>query len=291
MKLGKLATCAALTVATMGINAQGEIIGFENFDGGAINLSTTSNVFDFGDGGGTGGDVFGRVVPGVTGAPFDLADDSAADVSGTTGLPGTPYPTDSRGVIGQNSSGVFGIVDADGISLNNAVWTFDISSATQITSITMDIGAMGDWEAASTDGIRIEARVDANAYQTIFLARVDESVDNYEYRAMDGGSSYSENDPLELFIDGSLTAAATLDKSNAATGALDTYTSNLLAGLSGSTLDIQVRWEGSPSGGEAIALDNFTINGEATDVVPEPASVALLLAGGALIAGRRRKQD
>ncbi len=61
------------------------IIAFEDFDGGAVNLSSTSNVFDFGAGGGSLGDVFGRVSAafnGGTGMPFDMGDDTVADVSG-----------------------------------------------------------------------------------------------------------------------------------------------------------------------------------------------------------------
>lgn len=261
----------AIATLSLGLQTTGAtVIGFEDFDGGAVNLSGTTNVFDYGAGGGAGGDVFGRVQPFVTGMPFDLADDSAADVSGDG--TGPPFTTDSRGVIGQNSSAVFGIVDGDALPLNDAVWSFDVSSAVSLTDITIDMGAMGDWEASSMDGFRVEAQLDGGGYSTIFLARPDETIDPYTYRPMDGGTAFAENDPLVLFIDGSGTAAGTLDKSIPATGALDSYTSTLFAGLSGSTLDIRVGWDGSPSGGEAAALDNFTING----VIPEPSTFALL---------------
>ena len=59
-------------------------LGFEDFDGNAVNLNATANVSDYLSGGGTGGDVFGRVDGqlGGNGMPFDVADDTAADVSG-----------------------------------------------------------------------------------------------------------------------------------------------------------------------------------------------------------------
>lgn len=280
-----VAVAAIVAIAAQSVNA--DVIGFEDFDGGAINLNGTTNVFDYGAGGGSGGDIFGRAEPFVTGMPFDLGDDSAADVSGDG--TGSPFPTDARGLIGQNSSAIFGLVDSNGNidgagnPLNNAVWSFDISSAITIDSIDIDMGAIGDWEASSDDGFRVEAQIDGGGYQTIFLARPDESIDPFTYRAMDSGFIPMENDPLRLTIDGAIDAGL-LDKSDAATGALDTYTSTLLAGLAGSTLDIRVSWEGSPSGSEAAGLDNITING----TIPEPATIALLGMGAVALIRRRR---
>ncbi|MAT68724.1 MAG: hypothetical protein CMJ58_04300 [Planctomycetaceae bacterium] len=178
--------------------------------------------------------------------------------------------------------------DADATTINNATWTFNIASALSLTSISMDIAAMGDFEASSTDGFRVEARVDSNAYSTIFLGRTNEAI-SHTYRAMDDGTTPSHNDPLELFIDGSGTAAAVLDKSVASTGNFDTYTSVLLAGLSGTSLDIRISWEGTPSGSEAMGFDNITINAVA---VPEASSFlfgGLTVAMAAVGYARRRR--
>ena len=87
----------AAVAAILAISAQSaiaDVIGFENFDGGAINLSGTSNVFDYGAGGGTGGDAFGRVVPFVTGAPFLPTTRSAA--SAALRSPATPAASLAR---------------------------------------------------------------------------------------------------------------------------------------------------------------------------------------------------
>ncbi len=246
------------------------IIGLEDFDGGAVNLSSASNVFDFGAGGGSGGDVFGRVDGqlGGTGMPFDVADDTVADVSGAR--TGSAYPSDTLGLAGQNTTAFFALNDmdgADGPSLTDATWTFDISSASSLTSIQIDIGALGDFEASSSDGFLIEARIDSASYQTIFAAITDESASK-TYRPLDGGYIFSGDDPLQLFIDGAATPIGFLDKSDPTTGNFDTYVSTLLAGQSGSTLDIRVSWSGTPSGSEPMGIDNITINGETSPTPP-----------------------
>ncbi|MHC4218279.1 MAG: hypothetical protein ACYSU7_07450 [Planctomycetota bacterium] len=262
--------------------ASADVIAFEDFDGGAVNLSSTTNVFDFNAGGGALGDVFGRVSPwngGLgTGMPFDVADDSVIDVSG-----GGAFPGDTRGLSGQNGTAFFAMNDMDAVAVNNAVWSFDISSAISITDITMDIGAMGDFEASSLDGFLIEAQIDGGGYTAIFQGIVDEAASKV-YRLMDDGTVPSDtNDPLELFIDGAATGTF-LDKSVAATGNFDSYTSLALAGQSGSNLDIRISWAGTPSGSEPMGMDNFTING----TIPAPGALALLGLAG-VVARRRRR--
>ena len=74
-------------------------IAFEDFDGGAVNLINTDNVFDYDAGEGALGDVFGRVDGSTTGMPFDVVDDTVADISG-----GGIRPSDTLGLAGQNTS-------------------------------------------------------------------------------------------------------------------------------------------------------------------------------------------
>jgi len=282
MRIGRHLTGFAVAGFIAAAPALADVIGYEDFDGGAINLSSTTNVFDFGAGGGTGGDVFGRVSPwngGTgTGGPFDVWDDSVVDTSG-----GGVFAGDTRAIAGQRTTAFFSSADADGFTpnVNDATWTFDISSAISITDITIDIAALGDFEVVSLDGFVIRARTDANAYVEIFRGVCDEAASKV-YRPMDNGViPLDTNDPLELFIDGVATGTF-LDKCDPSTGLFDRFTSLALAGASGSTLDIQIAWEGTPSSSEPMGFDNFTING----VVPEPASLLLLSLG--LVALRRR---
>jgi hypothetical protein len=261
--------------------ATADIVGFEDFDGGAINLSSTANVFDFGAGGGAGGDVFGRVSPffsGGTGAPFDVADDSIVDWSG-----GGVFAGDTRGLGGQLTTAFFAMNDMDGVAVNDATWSFNISSAISITDITIDIAAIGDFEASTLDGFQIYAQIDGGGYVEIFRGVVDEDASK-TYRPMDSGTIPTDtNDPLELFIDGAATGIF-LDKSDPNTGLFDSYTSTAFAGQSGSTMDIRISWEGTPSGSEPMGMDNITING----TIPTPGALALLGLAG-LVARRRRR--
>ena len=133
--------------------------------------------------------------------------------------------------------------------------------------------------------------MDANAFQIIFDTETDEAAVK-TYRLNDIGTALSDDDPLELFIDGDQNtgvSAGFLDKSDANTGAFDTYTSTGLGGSSGSTLDVKVSWTGTPSGSEPMGIDNITING----VVPEPSglTVAALCLLGLLGCGWRRRRS
>lgn len=274
------------SVFAFAATAGADVIGYENFDGGAINLNSTANVFLFGAGGGTGGDVFGVVTQfngGTgTGGPFDVWDDSAIDTSG-----GGMFAGDNLGIAGQNTSGFFAMNDSDGTGIdpqiNNATWRFDISSAISITNIQMGIAAMGDFEASSSDGFLVEAQIDGGGWVTIFNGVTNEAID-HTYRANDAGNATTLNDPLELFIDNASSPAAVLDRADAGTGEFDMYTSLAMAGMTGSELEIRISWAGTPSGSEPMGFDNITINAS----VPAPGALALL--GLAGLAGRRRRR-
>jgi len=260
------------------------IIAQENFDGGAVNLVSTQNVVNYTLQ--STGDVFARVSRSDgglgTGGPFDVWDDSVVGNSG-----GAPFPTDTLGIAGQNSSAFFAMNDPDGLNAfgnnNNAVWSFDVSSAPSLTTIKIDIAAMGDFEASSSDGFLIEARLDGGQWLKIFQGITDESASK-DYRALDAGTVVTLNDPLELFID-EVATGIFLDKADSLTGKFDTFASSRFAGLSGSLLDIRLSWAGSPSGSEPMGFDNITVN-----AVPEPSAAGLLaLTGIAGMAFRRRR--
>jgi len=270
---------AALAAAGLACSANADVLGFEDFDGGAINVSGTANVFDYNSGGGTGGDVFGRVSPGFaagTGMPFDVADDTVADVSGS-GV----FAADELGLAGQNTSAFFAMNDADAVGVNDATWTFNLGAGAVVTDITMDLAGLGDFEASSSDGFTVFAQLDGGGFQEIFKATTDESAFK-TYRPLDNGFVFSDDDPLRLAIDG-VDTGIFLDKSDPNTGAFDSFTSTLFANAAGTTLDIRVSWAGTPSGSEPMGIDNITING-----IPAPGSVALLGLGG-LVAMRRRR--
>mgnify|MGYP003142610780 FL=1 len=235
-------------------------LGFEDFDGNAVNLNATANVSDYLSGGGTGGDVFGRVDGqlGGNGMPFDVADDTAADVSGA--MTGSNFPADTRGIAGQNTTAFFALNDMDGVGVNNATWNFNGFGSATLTSIAIDIAAMGDFETSSSDGFLIEASIDGGLFQEIFRAETDEAASK-TYRPLDSGTISTENDPLELFIDGSGTAIGVLDKCDPTTGNFDTYTSTLLNGQAATSVTIRLSWAGTPSGSEPMGIDNITISG------------------------------
>jgi len=245
------------------------ILGFENFDSNTINLNTTSNVGDYGMAGGTGGDVFGRVdgQTGGSGMPFDVADDTQADVSGAR--TGENFPGDTSGLVGQNSTAFFAINDADAVagSPNDASWTFSGWGAAILSSIEIDLGAIGDFETSSSDGFIIEAAIDGGEFQELFRAETNESASK-TYRALDGGFVPELNDPLELFIDGSSTSVGFLDKSDPVTGNFNTYVSTLFNGVAASSVTIKLSWNGSPSGSEPMGIDNISVKGETSDVLP-----------------------
>ncbi|EDM44108.1 extracellular nuclease [unidentified eubacterium SCB49] len=243
-------------------------IGFEDFDGNEMNLNGTLNVADYNNGGGTGGDVFGVVngQPNGVGMPFDVADDSVFNVSGAG--TGASFPADQLGIAGQNTTGFFALNDMDGINVNNAAWTFSGWGLAQIHNISIAIAAMGDFETSTSDGFIIEASIDDGVFQEIFKATTNESASK-TYRPLDGGFVFTDDDPLELFIDGNATAIGFLDKSEVATGNFDTYTSEVLNGEMASEVTIRIRWEGTPSGSEPMGIDNITINGVVSNGTPQ----------------------
>lgn len=293
-----LALTAGGLLALPAVPGAADVIGAEDFDGGAVNL-TSSSVPTL-DGG--PGDSFAvgatEAWPTTGGTPFGLADNTTGDVGDATF-----FAADTEGVYGVNSdftNKFLGISDSDEFEDDQtASWTFDISNATDLSlSIGMggisDASAFGGW---STDTLlTFTVSIDGGAAQTAFTIAPNADANTFSYRAMDNGSVTPDeggNGPLEVTGDNavtktladSLAAAADtfLDKtpaSGAGAGELDTFTTAIDG--TGSELVLTLT-ANLPF--EAVAFDNIVING-----VPEPASLALVGLGGLAMLGRRRNR-
>ncbi|MGB0743599.1 MAG: lamin tail domain-containing protein, partial [Opitutales bacterium] len=253
----KIKYISLLIASALTANAQ-TLIGFEDFDGGEINLSSTSNVYTVGTEPGitSPADAFGITDNVTIGGPFSFWDATVLDTAAVGN-----FPSDVLGLGGINTTAFWGMDDPDGgsdvVANNNATWSFDFGTPESLQSIQIDIAAMGDYEAG--DGFIIEAQLDGGGYQTIFQGITNEDID-HTYRLFDDGvTAPTLPDPLEIYIDGSGTAAGILDKADSATGDFDTYTSILFSGQSATTVDVRIRWDGTTSGGEPMGFDNISI--------------------------------
>jgi hypothetical protein len=133
------------------------------------------------------GDGFNKFQRGVSPSiPFAVLDDSAVI-----------FPPDSQGIIKDgNTDEFFGMVDTNnGDTLGRdvvATWVFDISGASDL-SLSIDMGAMGDFEAAS-DFFNWSYSIDGGPAQTAFQSSVDEAA-AHDY-VMEGGAIFNLNDPM-----------------------------------------------------------------------------------------------
>ncbi len=269
------------------------VIGLEDFDGGAFNLS--SSVVPALDGG--PGDYFGvgsrnawpQGFP-SPGVPFGIGDDSVFGYSN-----GAPFADDNEGVYGENSdldNNYFAIADSDEFGANQtATWTFNISG---FTDLSMSLG-MGGVSSDSFDGyalgagMTLTAQIDGGATQVVFDARaIDPTL--YLTRLMDDGGqsgggrllqTLGDNAVTKILADTGLAAADTfLDKTPAAgvgAGLLDNFFSDLNG--TGSSLVLTLTAD-MPF--EAMVFDDITIYG-----IPAPGTLALLGLGGLAIRRRR----
>jgi predicted extracellular nuclease len=179
------------------------------------------------------GDGFNKFQRGVSPSiPFAVVDDSLGS-----------FPPDNLGIIKTgNIDEFFGTVDTNnGDTLGRdvvATWVFDISGAS-ILSLSIDMGAMGDFEAAN-DFFNWSYSIDGGPAQTAFQSSVDEA-GTQDY-TMEGGLIVTLSDPM--LVNGVL-----LNKTQTAA----------LAG-SGNQLTL-ILTANTDGGSEAIAFQNIVISG------------------------------
>jgi len=252
--------------------ASAAVVASEDFDGGAVNLisSSVTNL----DGG--GGDWFGvgnwGAWPQATGVPFSLADDSVVGVSG-----GGVFPADDECVFGQNKSpndNWFGLADTREWTPEQltASWKFNIHGYTGLF-FDVDFGGISN---ASFGGFNLvdtkivfTAQIDGGAeVQLMEITAVDlASTGGFVTRLNDagaptgGGAVLVVNGPnaiTKLLAETGLPAANQyVDKTDPATGRLDTY-HTLIPGI-GDEIIIKL-YAAMPF--EAAAFDNLVITGD-----------------------------
>lgn len=225
--------CACLVLLFAALPAVSQPVAFD------LVSSTSSNLVSFTDDAlipfGNPGDGFQRYRRGVSATiPFSVLDDSLAT-----------FPGDTLGIVDDNNlDEFFGVTDT--VNSDNATsralvaeWVFDVSSAVDPLVLSIDMGAMGDFEA--NDVFTWSSSFDGVSFDPVFVGSADES-SSLTY-VLASGTTNTLNDPMT--VNG-------LVLSNV----LQTVTAPILGG--GATLTL--RLEASTDGGsEAFAFQNIVI--------------------------------
>ncbi len=153
--------------------------------------STSQNLLSFTDDPAipftSAGDGFNKFQRGVSASiPFAVVDDSAGS-----------FPGDTLGIIKTgNTDEFFGIVDTNNGDTSGrdviATWVFDISGASDL-GLSIDMGAMGDFEAAN-DFFNWSYSIDGSPAVTAFQSSIDEDA-SQDY-TMEGGAIVTLSDPM-----------------------------------------------------------------------------------------------
>ncbi len=156
------------------------------------------------------------------------------------------FPFDNQGVVPCNyGNQFFGMTDTE--NPNNmgpvsAEWVFNVSSATNLTAITIDMSAMGDFESFN-DHFVWSYSIDGGPSTTIFdMVSDDNASATYN---LQNGNTRTLNDPMT--VNGTVLLNQMTTFSAVINGA-------------GSLLTLKVEGMGN-GGSEAIAWDNITIKG------------------------------
>ncbi len=279
--------------------AYGQVIAREDFDGGALNLTSSSvPALDGGP-----GDYFGvgsrNTWPQGTppGVPFSIGDDSVIPYSDPVG--GAVVPDDSEGVYGQNSdfdNSYFAISDSDEFGAEQAAsWTFNIAGATNLVA-SLELGGISNdsFGGFSPDtSFIMTAQIDGGPVQTLFSLAAVDADPSFATRPMDSGGpsgggrlllASGDNAVTKILADTGMAADNLyLDKTPAdgsGAGQLDTFSTALDGTGSELVISLTVNMPF-----EAVVFDNLVVTS-----VPEPTSTVILvssLLGMGLVRRRR----
>ncbi|MEO1056059.1 MAG: ExeM/NucH family extracellular endonuclease [Actinomycetota bacterium] len=196
------------------------------------------------------GDGFGKFQREVSASiPFSVLDDSAVG-----------FPSDSVGIIDETNLGeFFGVTDtenADNSGPLSATWLFDISGAADL-SVSIDMGAMGDFEAS--DSFEWTYSIDGTPAATLFTLVADEDATR-DY-TLAGGSVFTLNDPLTV---------GTVELSNI----LQTVSADVAGAGAELALTLTAETDG---GSEAVAFQNIVIHGDSNGGGTDPAPGDLVI--------------
>ncbi|MEM9513374.1 MAG: ExeM/NucH family extracellular endonuclease [Actinomycetota bacterium] len=256
-RLCAIGTAAALALGALAISTPpaaavtSEVVAFDMV-GSQVSglLQFTNNAPAFS----SPADGFGKFQRGVSPSiPSSVLDDSV-----------TSPPTDTLGIVRQaNVDEFFGITDTvnpDTTDPVSATWEFDISGTTDL-SVSIDMGAMGNFEA--NDTFEWTASIDGAGPAPLFSLVADESATRTYTLA--SGTAVNLDDPMNV---------GTVELSNV----LQPVTASVSGTGSTLALTLTARTDG---GSEAVAFQNIVIHGDTNggggDPAPAPAPGDLVI--------------
>ncbi|MCP5031401.1 MAG: ExeM/NucH family extracellular endonuclease [Actinomycetia bacterium] len=203
-----------------------------------------------------GFDVFQRGVS--SSIPFVLLDDTIS-----------VFPADSQGIIDENVTGpFFGMADTengDNAGPVTATWVFDISGASNL-QVDIDIGAMGDFEAA--DSFEFATSIDGGPTASLFSLVADEAASRTYTLA--SGATFTLNDPLNAGAVPLSNVLQTLSAPLAGTGSQLTLTMTALTNGGGEGVAFRNIVVSSGDGAGGPAVGDLVI----TEVMQNPSAVS-----------------
>jgi len=167
----------------------------------------------------------------------------------------TGSPTDSLGIIRSGyTEQFFCIVDTNNGDTGGAdqvlELVFDISGAGALSAISVDLAAMGDFEA-SNDSLHFEYSIDAGPYSTLIESSVNE--DGSLIYTMENGSTQNLSDPMTIGTGGGSCPSGTT---------LNNQFTNCQVPISGSGTSLTLRVTANSDGGsEVMVFDHIVISG------------------------------